>query len=113
MVMHYNQALQDMEDDLDDIEEDLREQMPNVFILAALARGSTGITFQGLYRDKMAGSKAAIVQSAESAILQLVGHYSASTEGILVPDQFGFLKYLSREYAKRIRTKLTAMRPSN
>src|ERR1051326_376585 len=33
-VIHYNQALQDIADDFADIEEDLNDKMPNVFLLA-------------------------------------------------------------------------------
>ncbi|HJS82944.1 MAG TPA: hypothetical protein VJ742_08945, partial [Nitrososphaera sp.] len=38
LIIHYNQALQDIDDDLDDIQEDLRDQMPNIFILASVGR---------------------------------------------------------------------------
>jgi hypothetical protein len=35
-VLHYNQALLDLEDDWEDIEEDVREDMPNIFVMAAV-----------------------------------------------------------------------------
>jgi hypothetical protein len=38
IIMHYNQAPQDIYDDYEDIEEDTREVMPNIFILAASDR---------------------------------------------------------------------------
>ena len=36
LVLHYNQALLDLLDDWQDIEEDVQEDMPNVFIMASL-----------------------------------------------------------------------------
>ncbi|MCI0558361.1 MAG: hypothetical protein MN733_07685, partial [Nitrososphaera sp.] len=56
MIIHYNQALQDIEDDLDDIHEDLRDQMPNVFVLATLEKNATAGTFPKLYKHRLNGS---------------------------------------------------------
>src|SRR6188472_370270 len=36
LVLHYNQAFLDILDDWEDIEEDVQEDMPNVFVMAAL-----------------------------------------------------------------------------
>src|SRR4029079_6316524 len=36
LVLHYNQALLDILDDWEDIEEDVRDDMPNIFVMAAL-----------------------------------------------------------------------------
>ena len=36
LVLHYNQALLDIQDDWEDIEEDVQENMPNIFIMAAV-----------------------------------------------------------------------------
>ena len=35
LVLHYNQALLDILDDWEDIEDDVREDMPNIFVMAA------------------------------------------------------------------------------
>lgn len=36
LVLHYNQALLDLIDDWEDIEEDIQEDMPNAFVMAAI-----------------------------------------------------------------------------
>ncbi len=106
LVIHYNQALQDIEDDLDDLQEDLRDQMPNVFVLGAMGKEGTKQRFSELRREGLNRSSSAILDSSTNAILQLVNEYTACTEGIMLPSQFEFLKDLSRHYAGRIRAKL-------
>jgi hypothetical protein len=109
MVIHYNQALQDIDDDLDDVQEDLRDQMPNIFILAALDRGKSR-DYSGFHRHRLNGSAKLILGSSAGAVMSLVDEYEAMVEGISVPEQFYFLKYLSRHYARTIRKKLAASR---
>jgi hypothetical protein len=36
IVLHYNQALLNLQDDWEDIEEDVQEDMSNIFVLAAV-----------------------------------------------------------------------------
>ena len=36
LILHYNQALLDLKDDWEDIEEDIQEDMPNAFVMAAI-----------------------------------------------------------------------------
>ena len=36
LVLHYNQALLDLQDDWEDIEDDVQEDMPNAFVMAAV-----------------------------------------------------------------------------
>ncbi|HEX2013977.1 MAG TPA: hypothetical protein VLA68_01995 [Nitrososphaera sp.] len=110
LIIHYNQALQDIEDDLDDIHEDLRDQMPNVFVLATLEKNATAGTFPKLYKHRLNGSKSVIVDSAIDTVLRLVDEHTRSISGIQVPEQFEFLKYLSRRYAAAIRRKLAMTR---
>lgn len=105
LIMHYNQALQDIEDDLDDIQEDLRDQMPNIFILASVGRDDF-TSYTKLQRHKTNGSKAAIIERATSTILGIVDMYLSAIDGIEVPESLKFLKHLSRHYARRIRNKL-------
>jgi hypothetical protein len=105
LVIHYNQALQDIDDDLDDIQEDLRDQMPNIFILASL--GNEQLThYSYLYKHRLNGSRLSILENSSATVLDIVDEYGAMIEGITLPDQFKFLKFLSRSYAGRIRKKL-------
>ena len=107
VILHYNQALQDIDDDLDDIQEDLRDQMPNSFVLAALGK-NTARPYVQLYRHRMNGSKLTILENASETVLGIVDDYMNSIDSIAVPDQFKFLKLLSRSYAERIRKKLSS-----
>jgi hypothetical protein len=107
LIIHYNQALQDIDDDLDDVQEDLRDQMPNIFILAALKREDSS-EYAGFHRHMLNGSRKLILQSSAESVVQLVDEYVASVEGIFIPERFDFLKYLSRHYARTIRKKLAA-----
>ena len=107
LIIHYNQALQDIEDDLEDIQEDLKDQMPNIFILASLGNNPSK-AYSMLYKHRMNGSKLSILENSSETILGIVNEYITSIEGISVPDQFKFLKYLSRGYAERIAKKLPA-----
>lgn len=42
-VIHYNQALQDLLDDFEDIEDDINDSMPNVFVLLAISENGLKI----------------------------------------------------------------------
>ena len=109
LVIHYNQALQDIDDDLDDVQEDLRDQMPNIFILAALEKEDSH-EFSKFHLHRLNGSTKLILGNSAGPVLQLVDEYTEMVEGISVPEQFHFLKYLSRHYARTIRKKLAASR---
>ena len=40
-VLHYNQALLDLEDDFDDIVDEIHDAMPNVFVMASINMDTT------------------------------------------------------------------------
>jgi hypothetical protein len=105
LIIHYNQALQDIDDDLDDIQEDLRDQMPNIFILASLG-SSRAKSYSQLYKHRLNGSRVSILENASGTVLDIVNEYEAMIAGIDLSEQFRFLKFLSRSYAGRIRKKL-------
>ncbi len=107
LVIHYNQALQDIDDDFDDIQEDLNDQMPNIFILASVGRNES-TTFSTLYGHRMNGSKGTIIESSSETVQGIIDEYASSIEGIEIPNQFRFLKTLSKHYANRVRKKLAA-----
>jgi len=111
-IMHYNQALQDIDDDLDDVMEDLEDQMPNLLILAAMQKERSADAFSRLREHRLNGSSKFILENAADAVRELVDEYAASVEGISIPSQFRFLKHLSRHYARTIGKKLTATRTS-
>ncbi|AFU59404.1 MAG: hypothetical protein QXX64_02335 [Nitrososphaera sp.] len=96
-VLHYNQALQDLHDDFEDIEEDVHDMMPNMFILAAT--GAAAITFSKLLKNREHARKMVIESGALDSMVPLVEQYRAMVKGISVPPSFAFLKYLTKEYA--------------
>jgi hypothetical protein len=106
-ILHYNQALQDIQDDYDDIEEDLNDQMPNTFILAA----TNYIPYLRLIKDKNQGRSMIVNNSAiVNSILLLIEQYNQFIQEIGVPSNFAFLKQLSRDYTDRLLRTLGAQR---
>ncbi|MGI0037062.1 MAG: hypothetical protein ACRD99_01730, partial [Nitrososphaera sp.] len=81
LILHYNQALQDIDDDLDDIQEDLRDQMPNIFILASLGKDQSQ-AYPHLYKHRINGSRLSILESASGTVLDIVEEYSALIKDI-------------------------------
>lgn len=94
-LLHFNQALQDIKDDYEDIEEDLRDRMPNVFLLAA----SEHVPFSKLVHDTNSARKLIISNDGTvDSVLSLIHQYTELTREIGIPSNFAFLKHLSRDY---------------
>ena len=100
LILHYNQALQDIYDDYEDIEEDICDIMPNVFILAALGH----IPFSRIINAPSGEARKLIVdnESVDSMIITLVKHYNDLVHNISVSPNFSFLRCLTKDYANRI-----------
>jgi hypothetical protein len=102
LVLHYNQALLDLQDDWEDIEEDVREDMPNVFVMAAvndLSYDRIKMSDHRSIRNIVLGR----CESVTTSIIRLVNEYQASTRKISVPKNLVFLRSLSDHYAETIR----------
>lgn len=99
-ILHYNQALQDIYDDFEDIEEDVREIMPNTFILAATER----VIFSQIRKNPAQARKLIMCSGAVDVVLSLVKQYNTLVKEIDVPQNFAFLKILTREYTDKLRT---------
>jgi hypothetical protein len=104
-VMHYNQALLDIYDDFEDIDEDLREMMPNVFILAATER----TIFSKILKNPSHARKLIVCSGAMDSVLRLVDQYNRMIKEITLPQNFAFLKYLSKGYTDRLLTALDVL----
>jgi hypothetical protein len=104
-IIHYNQALQDIDDDLDDIQEDLRDQMPNIFILASLGRDQSR-AYPDLYKHRTNGARMSILENASGKVLDIVEEYSGLINEVELPDELKFLKFLSKSYVDRIKKKV-------
>jgi hypothetical protein len=97
-ILHYNQALQDLYDDFEDIEEDVHDMMPNVFILAATEH----MPISKILKNPSHAQRLVISSGAADSILLLVEQYNKMIKDVTVPANFAFLKYLSNDYTDRL-----------
>lgn len=106
LVLHYNQALQDIQDDLEDLSEDLEEKLPNIFILGAIESTS----FSTLAANPDSIWQAISRSNSLDKILNLVKDYENSVDGIVLPSQYRFLKYLTHSYAKKLYKSILSLK---
>jgi len=102
LVLHYNQAFLDILDDWEDIEEDVQEDMPNVFVMAALE----DIPYNRLKKCGNENIRRIILERSNStfaSIVRLVIDYQSSIRNISIPNNLVFLKSLSDRYAETLR----------
>jgi hypothetical protein len=104
LILHYNQALLDIQDDWDDIEDDIREDMPNIFVMAAV----NNIPYDRIKKsDHDAIRKFVLNGTTTGLFVRLIDELQASSQSISLPDNFAFLKFLSERYANNLRGKLS------
>jgi hypothetical protein len=102
MVLHYNQAMLDIQDDWEDIENDIRGDMPNIFVMAA-------VNYVPYYKIKDCSPEIirkvvlSRTNSPGGSIGKLVREIHDLSRGVPVPNSFGFLKSLSSRYAETLR----------
>ena len=101
LVLHYNQALLDLQDDWEDIEDDVQEDMPNAFVMAAV---------QDISYDKIKSSTYERIRNvvldrsdSRASNIGLVNEYQTSIRNICIPDNLVFLKSLSDHFADTLR----------
>jgi hypothetical protein len=98
-VLHYNQALLDIQDDFEDIEDDLRELMPNVFTLTS----TEYVQFSKLVKDTSQARKLILYNDkVVDSILLLIEQYNTLIRETGIPPNFAFLKHLSKDYTDRL-----------
>lgn len=105
LVLHYNQALLDIQDDWEDIEDDVLADMPNIFIMAAVGN---------IPYDKIKVSRHELIRKvvlngtnlSGGPVSRLVNHLHASSKSVSIPESFAFLKTLSDRYANTLRRNL-------
>lgn len=107
-VFHYNQALQDIHDDFLDIQEDIADKMPNIFLLSAVNSTASNKLFSAsTARDRMKiKDKILANDSVIEPIETLVNDYLHLIKQTHLPDEFIFLKHLAHQYAENILTVL-------
>ncbi len=97
-IMHYNQALLDIQDDFEDIEEDVQDMMPNIFILAATEHTS----YSKILKNQDHARKLIVGNGALDSVLSIIEQYNKLVKEIPVPQNFAFLKHLSRDYTNKL-----------
>ena len=107
LVLHYNQALLDLIDDWEDIEEDIQEDMPNAFVMAAIEN----VPYKIIKKYNVTRLRNAILNSLESSkspIIRLVDEYHASIRNISIPSNLVFIKLVSDHHADTLRQAISS-----
>jgi hypothetical protein len=102
LVLHYNQALLDIQDDWEDIEDDVREDMPNIFVMAAV----DNIPYNTIKKSRHDVIRKLVLSEANASVVhitRLVNEIHASANNISIPENFAFLKSLSDRYTDTLR----------
>ncbi|MFL6357315.1 MAG: hypothetical protein ACJ71C_12270 [Nitrososphaeraceae archaeon] len=105
LVLHYNQALLDIQDDWEDIEDDVQEDMPNIFVMAAV----DSIRYDRIKKSRQDMFRKIVLSATNSSggpVSRLVNELHASSKSVSIPENFAFLKSLSDRYADALRRKI-------
>ena len=89
IVLHYNQALLDLQDDWEDIEEDVQADMPNVYVMAAVQDVSY-ISIKNSTNDEIRNIVWERSVSSRASIIRLVNEYQESIRNICIPDKLAY-----------------------
>ncbi len=93
-IIHYNQALLDIQDDLNDLEEDILRHDLNVFIMAACQLES----LDDIYSGKITPQQ--VVKDATEVVQEIIADFEECILSTLIPKEYAFLKMLSVHYIK-------------
>jgi hypothetical protein len=107
LVLHYNQALLDIQDDWEDIEEDVQKDMPNIFVMAAV----DNIPYNRIKKSRHGIVRKVVlsgINSSEGPVSRLVNDLQASSKSVSIPENFDFIKFLSDRYADTLRRKISS-----
>ena len=102
LVLHYNKALLDIQDDGEDIEDDARDDMPNIFVMAAV----DNIPYNTIKKSRHDIIRKLVLSEANASVVhitRLINETHASANNISIPENFAFLKSLSDRYADTLR----------
>ncbi len=107
LVLHYNQALLDLIDDWEDIEEDIQQDMPNAFVMAAIEN----VPYNVIKKCDVTNIRYTIFNSlgsSNSTIMRLVDEYHSSIRNISVPSNLVFVKLVSDHHANSLRQAISS-----
>ncbi len=94
-IIHYNQALLDIQDDLNDLEEDILRHDLNIFVMAACNL----VSLDDIYSGKV--SPETVVQKSTHVVLEIIADFEECITNTLIPKEYAFLKMLSVNYIKK------------
>jgi len=107
LILHYNQALLDIQDDWEDIEDDIQEDMPNIFVMAAVEN----VPYNRIKKSRCDLIRKVVLSETNSSgghVISLVNELQASSNRVSIPENFAFLKFLSDRYAATLRRKISS-----
>ncbi|MFL6315373.1 MAG: hypothetical protein ACJ73C_01360 [Nitrososphaeraceae archaeon] len=107
LVLHYNQALLDIQDDWEDIEDDVQEDMPNIFVMAAVDK----VPYNRIKKSRPDIIRKVVLGGTNSSggpVSRLVNELQTSSKMVSIPENFAFLKFLSDRYADTLRRKISS-----
>jgi hypothetical protein len=108
LVFHYNQALLDIQDDWEDIEDDVQEDMPNIFVMAAAV---DEVPYNRIKKSRPDIIRKVVLGGTNSSggpVSRLVNELQTSSKMVSIPENFAFLKFLSDRYADTLRRKISS-----
>jgi len=98
VFFHYNQALIDILDDYFDFEEDFRNRMPNIFLMA-----SSGDHAPPRFEVNSEEIKGILTRSEVKAkIAFLVNWLNKRLDEIILPSQYEFLRYITTDHVRKL-----------
>jgi hypothetical protein len=99
-LLHYNQALLDIQDDLKDVEEDIMNRDLNIFLMSSGSK----LSIVDVFSNRISSDK--VIKESTTTVLSIISDLESCIEGISVPQEFSFMKSLSRYYIKTLRKSL-------
>src|SRR5215212_5873404 len=109
LVLHYNQALLDILDDWEDIQDDVQDDMPNIFVMAAV--DNNNIPYNRIKKSRQNMIRKIVLRATNSPrgpVSRLVNELQASSKSVSIPENYAFLKFLSDRYADTLRRKISS-----
>lgn len=99
-VLHFNQAILDIQDDLNDLEEDILRHDLNIFVMAA----ATQIPLKKIYSGKTTNKM--ILKKSAPMVNEIINDLQRCITGTRVDSQYGFMKVFSRHYINNLKESL-------
>jgi len=93
-IIHYNQAVLDIQDDLNDLEEDILRHDLNIFVMAA----SQLVSLEDIHSGKITPQQ--VVKEATDVVQEIISDFAECIHFTLIPKEYAFLKMLSANYIK-------------